>query len=90
MTAKDLMASLKEAGYTNKEILILTGEKWSEPTVKLYTRGINTSKVITGFGNGIVFVNKLQHFCNIHHVHNTTDLLELVNIYGSLLDIKKK
>ena len=23
--------------YTNKEISILTGEKWSEPSVKLYT-----------------------------------------------------
>ena len=42
LRAKDLMGSLKDAGYTNKEISILTGEKWSEPTVKLYTRGINT------------------------------------------------
>jgi hypothetical protein len=37
--AKDLVRSLKEAGYTNKEISTLTDEKWSEPTVKLYTRG---------------------------------------------------
>ena len=35
------MRSLKESGYTNKEISSLTGEKWSEPTVKLYTRGTN-------------------------------------------------
>lgn len=36
------MASLKEAGYTNKETSILTREKWTEPTVKLYRRGTNT------------------------------------------------
>ena len=35
------MRSLKQSGYTNKEISILTGEKWGEPTIKLYTRGIN-------------------------------------------------
>jgi hypothetical protein len=40
LRAKELMASLKKSGYTNKEISALTGEKWSEPTVKLYTRGI--------------------------------------------------
>jgi hypothetical protein len=48
------------------------------------------SKVITGFGNGIEIFNKLRHFCNTHHVHNTTELLELVNIYGNLIDIKKE
>ena len=49
LRAKDLMASLKEAGYTNKEISTLTGEKWSESTVKLYTDSTpkdNASKVI--------------------------------------------
>ena len=35
------MRSLKQSGYTNKEISTLTGEKWGEPTIKLYTRGIN-------------------------------------------------
>jgi hypothetical protein len=41
LRAKELMRSLKQSGYTNKEISILTGEKWGEPTIKLYTRGIN-------------------------------------------------
>ena len=34
------MGILKKSGYTNKEISILTGEKWSEPSIRLYTRGI--------------------------------------------------
>jgi hypothetical protein len=39
--AKELMRSLKQSGYTNKEISTLTGGKWGEPTIKLYTRGMN-------------------------------------------------
>jgi len=35
------MRSLKQSGYTNKEISTLTGEKWGVPTIKLYTRGMN-------------------------------------------------
>jgi len=35
------MGSLKQSGYTNKEISILIGEKWGEPTIKLYSRWIN-------------------------------------------------
>ena len=35
------MGILKESGYTNKEISTLTREKWSEPIIKLYTRGTN-------------------------------------------------
>ena len=35
------MRSLKQSGYTNKEISVITGEKWGEPTIKLYTRRIN-------------------------------------------------
>src|SRR5438067_13668016 len=41
LRVKELMGILKECGYTNKEISTLTREKWSESTVKLYTRGIN-------------------------------------------------
>jgi hypothetical protein len=41
LRAKELMRSLKQSGYTNKEISTLTGGKWGEPTIKLYTRGIN-------------------------------------------------
>jgi hypothetical protein len=35
------MGILNESGYTNKKIPIFTGEKWSEPSVKIYTRGSN-------------------------------------------------
>ena len=37
---KELMRKLREAGFTNLEVSELTGHAWSEPTVKLYTRGI--------------------------------------------------
>jgi DNA repair exonuclease SbcCD ATPase subunit len=37
---KELMARLKEMGFTNKEISDLTNGGWSEPTIKLYTRGV--------------------------------------------------
>ena len=41
LRVKELMRSLKQSGYTNKEISTLTGGKWGEATIKLYTRGIN-------------------------------------------------
>ena len=37
--AKELMRKLREAGFTNQEISQLTSGGWSEPTIKLYTRG---------------------------------------------------
>ena len=47
-------------------------------------------KAVIGFGNGIEFVNKLKDFCNSHGINNITELLEVVSIYGNLLDIKKE
>jgi hypothetical protein len=47
-------------------------------------------KAVIGFGNGIEFFNKLKDFCNLHGINNTTELLEVVNTYGNLLDIKKE
>jgi hypothetical protein len=37
--AKELMITLRKKGYTNNDISRLSGEAWSENTVKLYTRG---------------------------------------------------
>jgi predicted nucleic acid-binding Zn-ribbon protein len=37
--AKNSMAILREAGYTNQEVSKLTNGMWGEPTVKLYSRG---------------------------------------------------
>jgi len=37
--AKKLMSRLRELGFTNREVSQLTDGGWSEPTVKLYTRG---------------------------------------------------
>ena len=37
--AKELMVKLRNMGFTNREISGLTNGGWSEPTVKLYTRG---------------------------------------------------
>lgn len=37
--AKHLLAKLREMGWTNREVSDLTDGGWSEPTVKLYTRG---------------------------------------------------
>jgi hypothetical protein len=37
--AKELMVKLREFGFTSLEISRLTNGGWSEPTVKLYTRG---------------------------------------------------
>src|SRR6185312_11238534 len=47
-------------------------------------------KAVIGFGDGIDFVNKLKDFCNSHGIYNITELLEAVNTYGNLLDIKKE
>lgn len=41
--AKDQMVILKEAGMTNAEISKLSGGKWSIPTVKGYTGGVQTT-----------------------------------------------
>jgi predicted nucleic acid-binding Zn-ribbon protein len=45
--AKELMIILKKAGYTNKQIRDLSGEAWSENTIKLYTRGTNVEDSIS-------------------------------------------
>jgi ribosome-binding protein aMBF1 (putative translation factor) len=78
----------KEINLLSEDIKQIEGKKLEIGTpLKAYE---DLSKVITGFGNGIVLVNKLQHFCNTHHIHNTTELLELVDTYGNLIDIKKE
>jgi len=78
----------KKINLLSEEIKRTEGKKLEIATpLKDYE---NLSKVITGFGNGIEIFNKLQHFCNTHHIHNTTELLELVNTYGNLDDIKKE
>ena len=41
--AKDLMAQLKGMGMSNPEIVELTGGRWSESTVKGYTRGVQAT-----------------------------------------------
>jgi predicted nucleic acid-binding Zn-ribbon protein len=38
--AKQLMGGLREAGYTNQQVSELTSGVWTEPTIKLYTRGV--------------------------------------------------
>ena len=48
------------------------------------------SKTVIGFGNGTEFFSKLKVFCNSHGIYNTTELLEVINTYGNLLEIKKK
>ena len=45
--AKELARMLKEMGFTNKEISELTDGGWSEPTVKLYTRGVKVGDPTT-------------------------------------------
>ncbi|MBV9177220.1 MAG: hypothetical protein JO297_09290 [Nitrososphaeraceae archaeon] len=78
----------KKINLLSEEIKQIEGKKLQIGTpLKAYE---DLSKVITGFGNGIDFYNKLQHFCNTHNVHSTTDLLELVDTYGNLIDIKKE
>ena len=37
--AKELMRELRKMGYTNEQVSMLTGHRWKESTVKLYTRG---------------------------------------------------
>ena len=37
--AKELMVRLREMGFTNAEVSELTNGGWSEPTIKVYTRG---------------------------------------------------
>ena len=38
--ARELMVKLREMGFTNMEISELTSGGWSEPSVRLYTRGV--------------------------------------------------
>jgi predicted nucleic acid-binding Zn-ribbon protein len=78
----------KKINLLSEEIKQIEGKKLEIGTpLKDYE---DLTKVITGFGNGIDFFNKLQHFCNTHHIHNAAELLELVNTYGNLIDIKKE
>lgn len=40
---KELMRGLRQLGFTNLEVSELTGHRWREPTIKLYTRGTTAS-----------------------------------------------
>jgi len=40
--AKISMRELRELGFTNRDVSIMTGERWEESTVKKYTRGVKT------------------------------------------------
>ena len=41
---KGLMRELRKMGYTNEEVSGLTGHRWKESTVKLYTRGTTVKR----------------------------------------------
>jgi len=41
--AKDLMVEVKRLGMSNPEIVELTGWRWSESTIKGYTRGVRSA-----------------------------------------------
>jgi hypothetical protein len=66
--AKGLMRTLKQSGYTNKEIQQLTGNSWSESTIKLYTR--NTTGI-----QPHLKANHLKLFDEI--IHNNLSMVEL-------------
>jgi hypothetical protein len=66
--AKRLMRTLKQNGYTNREIHRLTGNSWSESTIKLYTR--NTTGVQPSLKT-----NHIKLFDEI--LHNNFSIVEL-------------
>lgn len=66
--AKRLMRILKRSGYTNKEIHQLTGNSWSESTIKLYTR--NTTGIQPSLKT-----NHLKLFDEL--IHNNFSMVEL-------------
>ena len=66
--AKQLMRTLKQNGYTNKDIHQLTGNSWSESTIKLYTR--NTTGIQPSLKT-----NHLKLFDDI--LHNNFSIVEL-------------
>jgi hypothetical protein len=66
--AKRLMRTLKQSGYTNKDIHQLTGNSWSESTIKLYTR--NTTGIQPSLKT-----NHLKLFDEI--IHNNFSIVEL-------------
>jgi hypothetical protein len=66
--AKRLMRTLKQSGYTNREIHRLTGNSWSESTIKLYTR--NTTGIQPSLKT-----NHIKLFDEI--LHNNFSMVEL-------------
>ncbi len=66
--AKRLMRILKRSGYTNKEIHQLTGNSWSESTIKLYTR--NTTGIQPSLKT-----NHIKLFDEI--IHNNFSIVDL-------------
>lgn len=53
---RKLMCQLKKSGMSNSEISKLSGEKWSESTVKGYTKGVkveNTARKILDRSGGM-------------------------------------
>jgi len=57
--AKELMSSLRQMGFTNKEVSELTDGNWTSNTVKLYTRGASRTVDVTPKRRLIDLLNEL-------------------------------
>jgi hypothetical protein len=75
--AKQLMVTMRRAGYTNEEISDLVGGAWKESTVKLYTRGTvvadksfktDSTKLLTQFIEEDLTIEELRSFLAVKTV----------------------
>lgn len=74
--AKALMVKLKAAAMTNREINELVGDRWSESTIKGYTRGVPAGHPPAWEGTVALFSELLSRGLDMKDVEETIGLKE--------------
>jgi len=85
-TAKQLMIKLRERGFTNLEVSELTDGGWSEPTVKLYTRGTAVKDPSPKERSTKLLVELTERGLNLDKVEQATSVMKVLEAKDLTLD----
>jgi len=83
--AKDLMVELKQQGMLNPEIVELTAGRWSESTVKGYTRGARATAPGPWKSTAALFSEMLSRNLSLADVSQTMTVTAELEAMGSSL-----
>lgn len=86
--ARELMTQLKSMGVTNAEIVEITGDRWSESTLKGYTRGVKTEDPEPWKSTAVLFSEMISRNLTLSDIRKVLTITkELENIGSSPRDV---